>query len=469
MVLEFSQIKESYEDFMLELMVSSDKQVAYLQVLMDDQNSSIDMSKVCSFLDKNGIKNYDEDKLLKYIELNDFSINIKVAEGIPPQKGEDGYITYFVNVNDKKKPDIDAKGNIDFKELNLIENVESGKLLAEKTPAIEGVAGIDVFGNSIEPPKVLDPILKVGKNTQVSEDGLKIYSIACGKVDFEDSVININKIHEIKGGVDSATGNIRFNGDVVINGDIKEGFLVEAEGDIFVKGVIEGAIVKAEGSLTVIGGIQGSEKLKINVKKDLTCKYIENATRLFVEGNITTDFIIHSEIYCGASVFLKGKKGMVVGGTMKVKSLLNATTIGSYMGTKTNIEVGMDPRLSMQLEAYQDEKEKIETLLRDLGRGINSLKQLFQRNALNDQKKELFKRSINTYNHNLEKLNLINDQISELNKDIGDKSLSGTIIATDKVFPGVKISMGTYVKFIRSEYAAVRFEVEEGDIATKGI
>jgi len=58
--------------------------------------------------------------------------------------------------------------------------------------------------------------------------------------------------------VDAQTGNIHFDGDIVVNGNILEGMNVTAGGSITVYGSISHAMVRAKGDIRVYGKIIGS-------------------------------------------------------------------------------------------------------------------------------------------------------------------------------------------------------------------
>ena len=56
----------------------------------------------------------------------------------------------------------------------LFTTVNKGDIIATKIPATEGVIARNVFGDEILPISGKDKILRTGKNTISSEDGLKI-------------------------------------------------------------------------------------------------------------------------------------------------------------------------------------------------------------------------------------------------------------------------------------------------------
>ncbi|HEY1407053.1 MAG TPA: flagellar assembly protein A, partial [Spirochaetota bacterium] len=82
----------------------------------------------------------NEKRIADYLEAMNYAQPLIAAEGTPARIGKDAWIDYKVRINSR----IDFSqfdGQIDFKDLNLIENVVVGQLLAVKVPAEKGVQG----------------------------------------------------------------------------------------------------------------------------------------------------------------------------------------------------------------------------------------------------------------------------------------------------------------------------------------
>ncbi len=72
-----------------------------------------------------------------------------MAKGISPIDGKDGYIKYYFDLEKKLIPKILEDGTVDYRELDIINNVNKGDLLAEAIPPKEGQEGYRVTGESI--------------------------------------------------------------------------------------------------------------------------------------------------------------------------------------------------------------------------------------------------------------------------------------------------------------------------------
>ncbi|WXR61771.1 FapA family protein [Peptostreptococcaceae bacterium AGR-M142] len=462
------QVEKEFDNYKITLNVTGDYMNAYIAINTKDRAITIEKDTIMNLLKENDIiYGIEEETIDLLIKNKTYNSSIKVAQGLKPIKGEDAKITLYFDKDNKAKPKMDEKGTIDFKELNLFSNIEEGQLLGEKEDAKEGVPGKNVIGEELEAQKGKDTPLKAGKNTELDEEGFKIYSTTSGRPEFNAGTINVSNVLTVKEHVDASTGNIRFNGDVIVNGDVKTGFLVEAEGSIEVKGVIEATSIRCKGDLIVKGGIQGSVKEEIYCQGNLICKYIENA-RVLCDGDITTDFVAHSYIVCGNRVKVVGRKGHIVGGELKVRYEIDSNMVGSPMGTKTYIEVGNDPKLKVKLNAYLDEKKTIEKNLKELSNQINASKELVQRNLLKGSKKELFIKSVDLYNQYKEKFVLVEKEIEAI-REVLENSYEGLLKVHNVVHPGTKIVIGSHVKFVKDEIKFSKFLIQDGDIAIKSL
>ena len=70
--------------------------------------------------------------------------------------------------------------------------------------------------------------------------------------------------------VDNSTGNLRFNGDVVVKGFVQEGFEIHSTGNVRIEGSVEGASIYADGSILLVNGINGMGRGILQAGKEVT-------------------------------------------------------------------------------------------------------------------------------------------------------------------------------------------------------
>lgn len=182
---------------------------------------------------------------------------IIVAKGVSPIEGLDGDLEMHINYKEKKPGELEK---VDFRELNLIVSVEAGKVIATYIPSVAGTDGHDLFGKTIRAGKVKDIVIRKGKHvTQIGQD---IVAEISGRpaVDWREMLVDIdvNPEHFHKGEVDLESGNIRFEGDVRIGGNVQTSMFVGATGTVFIEGIVTKATVHAMKSALVKGNVFSS-------------------------------------------------------------------------------------------------------------------------------------------------------------------------------------------------------------------
>ncbi len=146
-----------------------------------------------------------------------------------------------------------------------------------------GKPGIDVNGNPILVSDTNDIALKCGDGTLLSQNGLEVHA----KIDGQPNLTlagDLSVFAEliVDGDVDFNTGNIDFDGNVVVKGTIIDGFTIKC-GNLNAKEIF-GAKIFAIGDVHVSGGI-----LRTQIK---------------AEGNVTAKFIMNSNIKSFGSVLV---------------------------------------------------------------------------------------------------------------------------------------------------------------------
>ena len=382
---------------------------------------------------------------------------ILIAEGREPLNGTDGFLKFhFDKSNIKPKPKIMEDGTVNFKQLDMFKLCNRGDVLVTSVPAQEGKDGIDVYGNVMPAPKTRAAgHIPRGKGTVLSPDGLHLIADVSGQLVLKEGKVSVSPHLEIPGNVDNATGNIDFNGQVTIRGNVISGFTVKAAGNIEVFGVCEAAtLVSTEGSIVLGGGIQGADKGELTASGDITAKFIESCKSVTAGGNVITDSVRKSSIKCDGSVMLVGKNGLLVGGSVTAGEKLVATTVGSPMGTLTEIEVGGSPREINKQKDLVDEFTKLKDEYEKCDKGVETLNLMRKRDQLPPDKKALLVKMVNMKMVLRDKMTKMQEEIDGVNRNLAVNV--GTVSVKNVIRPGVRITIGNAQMTIRDELSNCR-------------
>lgn len=447
----------------VEIDLSKDKMQCFISLTEAYGGKEASLQDIKEKLKEYGVTyGIEEEAIISVLNHKKYKEKSLIAVGKKPINGDNAKIQYEFDIKSLNNPQILEDGSVDFKQLNLIKNVSVNDLLAEIIPPTEGFNGCDVLGNIIpaQPGKALN--FKRGKNTIESEDGLKLYASTNGQVFIKDGAVVVSEVFEVPRDVDNSTGNIKFNGKVIVKGNVKSGFSIEADGDIIVYGVVEGAKLKANGNIILNRGVQGNNQAYLECTGNLITKYIENAS-LKVEGNIEADCILHSNSIAKAKVIISGKKGLIAGGEVKAGEEIRAITMGSHMGTSTKLEVGSDPEEKRRFNDLKNEISDIENKLDGLKKTIDLLTRLSKNASLTADKEEIFIRSLKSYEVLKETHSALVAEAKELEEKQATTS-RGKVHVAKTVYPGVRVTILNVTRQFNDELSNCTLYLKEGDI-----
>ncbi|KZE53095.1 polymerase [Brevibacillus parabrevis] len=394
---------------------------------------------------------------------------VTIARGVAPVPGADAIIEYpyLATVSDDEGPKELEDGRVDYYNITSIPNVAKGQLLARKTPASSGTPGTAVTGEPIAPKAGKEINLKPGKNVVHNQERTMLYAAIDGQVSFTDhDKLNVFPVFEVKGDVDFGVGNIDFVGTVVIRGNVLNGFRVKASGDIRVLGSVEGAELYAEGSIEIKSGIVAQDKGAIVAGKDIRTSFIQNANVTAGNQVIVSQSIMFSNVRAGKQIICKGPKGIIIGGVLQAGEKIAARVFGNTSATPTLLEVGVKPELRQELSNIQKDLQNVYENLRKTDQGLGVLNQILQTGKELTTEKRIMQIKLTNTRLVLEKEC---KQLEARRKDL-ESELKGegpaAVEAYHVMYPGIKMTFGKLVHFIKHEYARTRFIVLDGEIST---
>lgn len=419
--------------------------------------------EIISLLQSNGvIFGIKEEDIDNFIDYPQYNTQVLAAEGRKVVDGEDAHIVYNFAINHSHIVLKEKNGRVDFKEQNLIENVEAGQVLAKKVVLQQGEPGSTVTGRSLAANPGKDIELELGKNVKLSDDGLTVIAVINGQVLLTSGKINVEPVYTVEGDVNMHTGNILFLGTVIVKGSVGSGFTVKAAGNIEVMGSVGRSFLDAEGDIIVHQGIMGKNEGRVKAGINVVAKFIEHARIEAEENVVVSDGIIHSVVDANMRILCQGKRASIVGGKLRAGEEINAKVLGSVAGTETILEVGFDPKSKERLMELFKTKEEIENELQEVELNINTITNLQKvQRKISEEKAKSLEDLNNKRAEMLTELEEIAKEINSINEYLGGLKIKGKVSASGKVFPGVKI-------FIKNEHLVVRNEFNKVTFILQG-
>lgn len=429
-------------------------------ITMEDIQDALNHEKV--------VYGIDETRVQALLQNREYCTEYLIGKGTPPTLGKDAKIEYLFSVNQSLKPKQNEDGSVNYHELNIINRVEEGQLIARLIPAISGEPGRNVLGAELKPREVQNRRLSYANNIRISEDGTELYSEVTGHVSLVKDKVFVSGIYEVPADVDNSIGNINYPGNVHVKGNVKSGFVIHSDGDIIVDGVVEGAELYAGGQIIVQRGIHGMGKGLLSAKGNIIIKFIESAT-VKSGGYITTESIIQSQVSAKTEIDVSGGKGLIVGGVVRACNRIKARTYGSAIGAATHVEVGIEPEKMEHYAQLQKEAREIAKKIKEVRTVVINYSEKIQAGVeLSAEKLRYMKSQVMELKELQEKFVPMNDEINSLRMEFMTAGRA-KIEVQNVIHPGVTVKIAELSMTTQQERNYCQFMVVDGEIRTSNL
>lgn len=407
--------------------ISPDKMLAWVKmgpydkVTTEDVMEALSEAGVCYGINKEKIKE---------LCIKPEGLNYLLAEGTNPIPGEDAKVTYYYQPPELK-PEISDDGVVDYYNLGSIIQVSAGQFLAVAEPPSAGEPGYNVLGEMLLPKPGKPARFMVGKGVLVrTNTAIAEYD---GALHWQGSKMGVTRLHVINGDVDFNTGNIQFPGKVLITGWVRDGFKVEAEEDIEIRGGIENAIaISYGGSVFVHQGINGRGKGQIKARCNVEARYVQEAYVEAGENVIVNEYVLRSKIKAGHALLLQGARGKILGhNQIEVGSRILVNSIQSDRDLSLVVK-GFDRKaLFSELNRLKDEIISEEERVLFLADKIREFAKSQQPEAI-----QTLKKLLPAYNNLLDKIDEHKDKQVQIQATLRLTKGEGMIKIRDRVEQG---------------------------------
>lgn len=390
-----------------------------------------------------------------------------VAIGLPAKDGKPSRLkSLFPNALDRiLQPQEAGNNKVNMRNLGDILCVQAKIAVAERKPPGKGRAGYTVTDSPLCPNEGQWIPIKLGANTSISpQDENIILAEVSGQPKFENDVMNVDNTFQTKG-VNVGTGNINYDGAIIVNGDVTESMEVIAKGDITINGFVESATIKAGGDIIITEGAMGKmneEDCKLYAKGSV---FVQHGQGLDIVANKNLNVrkqLAYSRVKCGGIVTIgepDRPMGNLFASTLQCGSTLYAGTIGAVSGSSLIV----------------DFSESVNTLNARYEAVLTSLKQLRENNFDHQIKlRELHAKHVpNGLLNQLNKIDAVFESEKHLLKWLEtveqdlrqakiDFEKNAKVVAHKELFPGVSIKMNKRHWRSEKEYLKSVVSLEEG-------
>ncbi len=389
-----------------------------------------------------------------------------LASGVPAVNGKDGYMEELFSRDTGIHLEADEKDSVNYKNLNKLRIVKKGTVVCKITPPEPPVDGKNLYGEVVQGTPGKPVKVSLGKNMALSEDETELIAACDGNLRFADEKFYIEDVLHIPGDIDNAVGNLRFCGDIIIDGGVREGFTVQSDKNITIKGAVEGAFINAKGNITLNKGMNGMGRGYLRAGGDIKCRFLENCAAN-AGGTIKAESIMNCRITSDQEVVVEGGKGVIVGGTCTARKAIKAKSIGSSAYVATTIALGVSPEVLAQKKQLTKQIDELNRQVKELEKDCNYLETAAKKaplsreraNQLAQMKKQRMLSSV--------QISISTKQLFEIDELI--ESLDSCKLSCSQIYPPVKIMMANESLQIKDKESHKLYYYKDGEIKSGSI
>jgi uncharacterized protein (DUF342 family) len=366
---------------------------------------------------------------------------VVIARGTSPESARPAYYQLIASPT-KSRPTWGSNERAEYKEVTLLPVVHQGEVVARLIPEKEGVPGISVTGAEIPYGTETVSALQPGDHTRLVDD--QVVAEIGGQLQIRDNAFHIEDRLEITGGVGFETGSIEFPGDVVLRGEVKDGFHIWAGRSISSTVTVDVSEVYCRGDFASTAGIIGRGKALLRCGGKVQARF---ASSCFVESKSSVFLSNYSyQSHIGSQDRLAtGKTGRIVGGVVTTANGIRAHALGNQASVPTLIRTGIDFIAERKLRLITEKHQAVTLRLQRLEA------------AAGDDPSD----------RQIDILHQLEDRRNRLAMEMGDvagaldANEDAQVIADGPVYPGVRIQICRSTYVVDQVLSNVRFALDK--------
>lgn len=381
---------------------------------------------------------------------------VVVARGVPPEHGVDGWLESLIPEVRDRRPRVDDSGHTDYRDLGDIFVVHADDWLMLRHPPTDGKPGKSLLGETIpaNPGKAAMFASSLpGTAYDPANPDLLVAAITGQPVVVANGMM-VEPVYRVDK-VSTATGNIDFDGSVVIRGDVCPGMTVRASGDIEVGGVVDMGTLEAEGSIVVKGGALGSLGRKTSEECHIRCAasfhaaYAQQAKVEAGDSIFIDDTAMQCELVATNHIRVGGKRrGHIIGGHLQATLSITGKVVGSPNRVLTHCAIGVNPQMLKQLQQMTKARDEKETQLLEIAKLLD-----FSSKNPGRLRPEMLEKARATAAQLSAAIAAMREEEAELTRRV-ELSQQSRLVAQELLYEGVEVHVGSLRYRVADEHGA---------------
>lgn len=441
------------------VVISPDQMRAWIMLEPPPKGQAYTPEAIAAWLPlHNVVYGADENMIQKAASSGRYQELLEVARGKEPVAAAGG--SYTLNV--EKKPFTGLRGNPDgslfYDDLSFLQEVQAGTVLADIHPARPGAPGKSVTGEEIPPPESQNGKTLEGSGFELSADGTKALAPALSHV----SVLNDQLVVTPLMKVDEVAGPLHFEGNILVEGDLRPGAEINATGSVFVQGRADAANVQAGRNVLLCKGMRAQTGFgNVEARENVWGLVFESAN-IKAGGDICANQLVGCEATAGKRALILGGRGMIANTNLFAKEGVVATVLGDPRKVQTTVGAGLDAAFIEGYESLEKRLGKLNADIQVLVKNIYAFERVNKMKADKGRGDPSYKEMIKKRDQMLSVMNIVEAERTRQKRVID--SFSGVaVIARESAYPGLVVSIDARTIEITRVIPRVKFK-RKGDV-----
>jgi uncharacterized protein len=452
----------------LKVEISSDGFEAVLRGSLP-QEIEICNEDIYRFIDQYGVKaglqNFSVEEIREKLNENGF---LSIAKGTIPIAGSDGFIEYFFD-SEHVRQEVAQNQKVDYHSITFVRNIKAGEKLVFIHAPGEGINGIKVTGDVVEPRKGKKAEIITAGNTLLSPDDSSIIIARCdGNI-----VLHPNKSIEvqpeitIRGNVDFSVGNIDFVGSLIVMGDVKSDFSIKTQKNIEIFGSVEDAQIHALGNIVIKKGFLGSGKGVVIAKGNVSLNTVLNQTVMSDTDVIITKEAVGGTIRAGGKIL--AQSATIVGGILDSDHEITVGYLGNPDGSPAHVRVGRKGKILERLGQIDREIKQTEKQLIEVKDAVyRMIRKKIDVGCLGEDCEQRLQKLQEVQKMIPDRLQQLQEEKNILSIEL-QNHFDGRVIVRGTVYENIHIEINGAKKLVETPLRGVIFIEKDGTIETRSI
>lgn len=388
-----------------------------------------------------------------------------VAKGLPPRNGRSSKLLPLVpNALERiLRPQTTSSSRVDMRNLGDVICIKADSEVLRRLPPTQGRAGYTITGVTLDAKGGEWLPFQPGEGTRISpqDDNLLLAAIA-GMPKFRDERMWVDDVY-ICSGVNVGSGNVKYDGAVLVNGDVTEKMTIEASGDVTINGFVESATIKAGGDIIITEGAMGKvNETNTDYSTHLTAEgnvHVQHGQGLDIhcKGNVTIGRqLAYSHINCGGGVTvgpINNPNGNLFACEIETQDQVIAGTLGAVSGSSLSID------FSSGFNQLLERKDSLDDLLEQVKANNERHKNkmdLLKSKRMPPEMRERFEQALNLFNNEAQLLSWMQSKADSMRTCKETYQQDIKLVANKRLYPGVVVRLNNRTWRAEREYAKAK-------------